>query len=710
MQSYSSPLPPSSGLEQISISDLWNTIWRRKFLILAVALSFFMLAVAYAKVTPKFYRAESVILLESQSKNLEIKSVLAEMPNDQSLIPSEIQVLISRNLMSKVIDELDMVYHPEVIDFEKGQEIKNPEQPVELSDAQKANIRESLVSKALGQLSVKQIDRSRAISISYLGKDPVLAAKIVNKLTEIYIEQQISSNFEAVRITNSWLAERVEELQKKVKESEQKVADYRAKRGLINSRGSDLVDQDVAELSRKLTDAKARLADAQSRLTEISDPATLDSAPSVLSSLLIQRLRESEATARNDLASLSDKLGPGHPQITAAKAKVGEIQNKIQQEIGKIADGMRREYRTSLDNVRLIEKQIAIIKKDYNSDKQNNVDLDALQREAETNRKFLETINLRWKETQSQEDNRLQVPYARVLSMADVPEKPESPKTKLIIIAALFAGLGLGGVVALVLDQMQNNVYNGKQIQALTGLTNISLIADVSNGKNEKSMNYADLPLSDASSPYMDGVRDLSAFLKMERSKDPSLRVFCLTSARKQEGKTSLTASLARQLALEGMSVVVIDCDVRDSTLSMMFDMSDRQGLTEILRGDISVQEAIVRDSETTLSIIPIGEGKGDINVMIQSPDTWAKIISKLQENFEIILMDGPSVLSTPESKIISRMAHNIFCIRWKKTPLQVIDFALDSLKRSESHVMGTVVTMAGGPFAQKSARTDKVA
>lgn len=697
-------------IEPLSLSDMWNTILRRQKLIAVIVLSLLVLGFLFAQFSPKQYKAESVILIESQQKNLEIKSVLSEVPNDMTLIPSEIQVLISRNLMEKVLDALDIPNHPERLYQKKGQSTSSGEASKKMTEAQKKDLKENLISSALSQLEVKQIEKSRAISVSYVAKDPVLAAEIVNKLSDLYIEQQISNNFEAVRMTNSWLSERVDELQKKVRESEQKVADYRASAGLVDSRGSDLIEQNITDLSSKLTDAKAKLADTQSRLTEISNSKNLASAPSVLSSSLIQKLRESEADARNELASLSDKLGPGHPDITEARARVTEIQSKIGQEISRVAEGLRRENRTAQDNVALIEKQIDLLKKDYNSDKSDNVDLAALEREAETNRKFLETINLRWKETQSQEDSRLQAPYARIISSASVPNYPVSPNLKLILASVLFAGLGIGVGLALAFDQMQGTVYNGKQIQELTGLTNISLISNASlSGKTTASSNFADIPLHDSSSPYMEGVRELSAYLKLEKGKNASSKVFNFTSASEGEGKSSLVASLARQLALEGVRVVVVDCDVRQSTLSRIFGINDKSGLTDILRGSIQLRDGLVADSETSLSMISVGN-QGDVNVMVQSPDAWQKTMDKLAQDFDMVLLDSPPILSAPEAKIIAKISNNVFCIRWKKTPLKLIGFALDTLKRAEAPMIGTVVTMAGGKIASGQSYQSKAA
>lgn len=677
MQSIS-PEVLKSEAEPLSLADMWDVLMRNQKMIALIACAFVFLGLVYCVITPKVYKAEAVVLIESQEKNVEIKSVLAEIPNEPTLVPSEMQVLVSRNLMEKVLDKLKL---------STSEEKLSPEDAKIFKDAK--------IDEALRNLSVKQIDKSRAISVSYTSKDAKQAADIVNTLTQLYIEQQISNNFEAVRLTNSWLSDRVIELQNKVKDSEKKVEDYRSAKGLVEGVDGGLSEQDIIGLSRKLNDAKAQLATAEAKLSEVSDPALLESAPTVLSSTLIQRLRESESATRSELASLSNTLGSNHPQIKELRAKLGSIQSKIKSETKNIAEGVKREYQTSLDNVASIEKQVAALKGTYASDRSETVTLAALQREAETNRKFLETINLRWKETESQADARLQVPYARVISTAGVPVIPESPKKKLILLSALLAGLGLGAGISLVKDQMQNTVYNGKQIQALTGFTNISMIADARRTQHEPMPNFADIPLFDQSSEYMEGIRELSAFLKLQKSRAPAEKIFCFSSSTKNEGKSSLVASLARQLALEGVRVLAVDCDIRQQSLTRMFGANENPGLTEVMTGQLMLRDVIINDKKSPLSLIAIGQAKGNVNLFLRSPDAWQKMINEAAQGFDIVLLDNSPSLSTPEAKIISGIGQNIFCIRWKKTPLNVIGFALESLRRSQASVVGTIVTMA---------------
>ena len=678
-------------IQPISLADLWNTLCRRKTLIAISVFVFLFLGLLFYQGSPREYLAKAVVMLENEQRDVQIKAVVSTEPNDQLLVPSEIQVLISRDLMGKVVDKLGLVENPSLLTDEPV--IANTESSVALSAADHEKRRSDTINRVLSNLKVRQVEKSRAIEVSYEARNPQIAADVVNTLTKLYIEQQLNSNFDTIRMTNEWLSERVAETQKKVMEADMKVAKYREAAGIVDSRGIDLIEQNIGELSNKLTSAKAEEAATAARLSAISDEQALDSAPEILAAPLIQGLRQREAESRDQLAALQDQLGPSHPKVKTARAQVNEISAKIKQEIEKLAEGLRREHETAVKNVENIQAQIAALKTEYNKYKSDNVELAALESEAATNRAFLETLNLRFKETQSQEDNKFQTPYARIISSASVPDRPSSPKGKLIMIAALLVGLAFGAGLALALDMMQHGVYNGKQLQRITGKTNIAVVPKAKLNPEKGLISYADFPVHAPLSAFMQGVRALSMFVRLENH-NHGVKIFNFTSAGEGEGKSSLVMATARQLALEGQKVLVVDCDVRQPTLTNTFGMMNKPGLNEILKGQVNLNDVLFRDTKTGAMIMGVGKLE-DVNVMTLSLGDWKKVLDAISSNFDMVLLDSPPIASFPESRLLAKLSRNILCIRWNKTSVKRVHFALDALERLECPVLGTVITMS---------------
>ena len=678
-------------VEYLTLADLWHTVLRRKIFIGVVTLAFVLLGLFYYLTAPRIYQASAVVLLETQKTDVQIKAVLTTEANDQMLIPSEIQVLQSRELMGKVVDTLGLLENPTLLS-------KNPnwkaKRTLQGSEKEIAAARNGMIDYALSGLKVAQIEHSRAIEVSYRARNPQISADIVNTLTKLYIEQQLSSNFEAIKMTNEWLAARVAETQKKMMEANAKVAQYRKESGIVDSRGEGLIEQNLSDLSAKLVTANASVADLEARLNGFGEGRAMDSAPEVLASPLIQRLKENQASARDELAALQNQLGPSHPKVKTARAQVAEINGKIADETRKLAEGLRREYQAAQDNVTNIQKQMDELRNQYNDSNSSNVELQALIAEAETSRAFLDTLNLRFKETQSQQDGQFQPPYARIISPAPVPTGPSSPKGKLVLLASLLIGLALGSGLALAMDMVQHGVYNGKQLQGLTGMTNLSVVPKAALNPDKGIVTYADYPVQGPLTPFTQSIRTLATSVRLELGKKPDAKIFNFTSSQAGEGKSSVVVALTRQLSLQGLKVLAIDGDIRQPTLTNTFGLMQKPGLSELLSGASRVEDVMFKDTQSGAMLVGAGRVM-DMNITSRDLNEWKKLLDTVSQGFDIVLMDSPPVVSFPEGKLIAKLSRNILCVRWKKTSIKLLNFAIDTLDRLGVETLGTVITIS---------------
>lgn len=671
----------SSILPPFSIHDLWESIRRHKYLVIGMTLAMLALSVIYVATAERIYEAKAVVLLENNEKNVNLEAVLSKTLIDATFVTSEIQVLISRTMMDMVLSEIEG----------QNKKIEDKAKPLSMADRNKLD---NKINAALGNLNVTQLNKSRAIQISFQSKDPEYAANIVNTLTRLYTQSQMTNRFDTIQTTTDWLNKRVQELRRKVFETDTKVVEYRRREGLVATRGIDIIEQDISEISEKLTDARADLVKAESRLGERKNYSEFDTSTSVLSSSLIQKLREQESQARNEVAELSQEYGSGHPTIIAAKARLDSINSKIAQEIKKISSGLDLEYQVAKENVQRTEKELEKLKTEYNTYKSASVELQALEREANANREILEALNARLKETQAQEEDDLQGSYTRILSEATVPQKPVKPKGKLIIAAAVIAGLGLGIALAIGLDQFQNGIYNGKQLQEILHINNIALVPKIKLQPEKEIHSLADFPLREPYHVYTESIRAISMYLRLQMSKDPHTRVFNFTSSMGNEGKSNLIASLGRQMAMEGLRVLAIDCDIRRSKLGLILGKNSQLGLGDLLKQTASLDEVTLKDKSTNLSYICAGKMK-DVNIISRQIDNWNGIMDEAMSKYDIVLIDSPPILFVSDTKLIAKNCQNILCIRWKKTPVNMIRFAIDTMNRLECSILGTVITLS---------------
>ncbi len=653
----------------LTLADLWNTICRRKGFIFLSTLLVVILAAIYIALAPRKYEASSVIMIQNEEQDLGMQKLEAQSPvNALSQIPTEIQILTSRELINGVISNI----------ASEAEELGKPAPALS-------------VNGILANLDVEQVGRSLAIDITYTSKNPELAANIANQVAKAYIALQQQWTFATLNETNSWLKSRVKAIQKEISETQKEIVAYKEATGLVDSRGTDLIEQDVSGLSQRLTAAKAELAEVDAKLQQFNS-GNIASSPAVLQSSLIQALRVREAASQDELAQLLEELGPGHPDYIAARQRVLEVRKQIGNEIAKIRESTQRERRVAAAKVARLEKTMESFRDEYASSKTASIDLEELENDLKTNLQLLDMLNLRLKQTQSQIDEQLQEATAVILSKAVVPDLPSHPKIPLILIGSIIAGIGLGLAFAIGQDQLEGTVFNGKQLQKITRITNITLVPETLLRRKDKVTHLSEYPVKDPYCLYTESMRAISSYLMINKEDNPDARVFNFTSVLSGEGKSTVVSSLARHMAQEDMKVAVIDCDLRQQVLTSIFGLKGKPGLADLLEGSAGLKSVVNRDDLSGAYVIGCGAGK-KMNITSITKDKWLKLRDVMLKEFDVILLDGPPLLSVSDTKILAASTENILCVRWKHTKVKQIQFILDTLNNLNCRLLGTVIT-----------------
>ncbi|OAB46227.1 CpsD/CapB family tyrosine-protein kinase [Paenibacillus glacialis] len=143
---------------------------------------------------------------------------------------------------------------------------------------------------------------------------------------------------------------------------------------------------------------------------------------------------------------------------------------------------------------------------------------------------------------------------------------------------------------------------------------------------------------------------------------DQALKTIMVTSSQAGEGKTTTISNLAITYAQEGKNVLLIDMDMRKPSLHRIFSQSNRQGLSTVLTGDTSVQDAIQETMVSHLSLLPSGPIPGNPSDLIDST-AMREMLEQLQQEYDVILMDSPPVLSVTDSVIASTLCDGVIMV-----------------------------------------------
>ena len=709
---------PMDDGDVIDIRALLTTLWRRKWVIVNVTVFFTVLALLIlVQLTPR-YTANALMAIESRKNStVDLEAVLSGMSTDVAAIKTEIDVLKSRRLASKLVDQLNLIKDPEfnseLVTKRSLLSFLNPFHylPQAWSDAilgkkidtrseqQKAEATKSkVVDIVLSKLSVSNPARSYSMQLSFESTDPVKAARIVNALADLYLTDQLEVKFEATQRANDWLNVRVAELRNNVREAEQAAQRYREKNQLIRSSANGTVaEQQLAQINSQLVDARTDLARAEARrdqaiATELSGGAN-SALLEVLQSSLIQRLKEQQSEVQRKRAELATRYGPKHPKMINITAELSNIANKIETEIERIVAGVKGEAEIAAIRVKSLESNLQKLKTENFEASRALVRMRELEREAQAGRVLLETFMARFKETTSQ--NGLQQADARIISRADVPTEPSFPKKKLTLILVIFASAGLGVGLVFLLEALDNGYRTFDQVRRDLSLRGLGMIPLIGNAKL-KGVGPEEYLRNKPTSSFAEAHRNIHAALMFSGLEDDAKKILAVTSSVPGEGKSTASLCMAQILGRTGLKVLIIEGDMRRPVLRHRMNLDPRKyaSINDILDPKEETSADLDMYTDELSGVRYLWADKHDDPQSLFNSGKFKQFLEQARQQFDLVLIDTPPVMAVSDVLVISKQVDAIlFAVQWEKTPRSIVKSAMEQLRNTNARVAGVVLT-----------------
>ena len=723
--------PDRGPLEGQQLREFIARLWRHKGLLLTtIGLITLAAAITVSQVTPRYSASVKLLIGIPKSNVAGIEDVLRGMAPDRATIESEMQILTSRTLIAKVADKLDLVNEPE---FNSGLRPRPPYLSSLLAAFDPRDLipegwrvalfgaddplpppptREEIEQRASSAtragvqdvVSVHIVGRSRVLLVTATSEDPKLAAAIANTLSDLYLLEQLEAKFEATRRATDWLNERVAELRRQVVASERAVEEHRQKHDLIQGTDTTVTEQQISEINTQLILATTKTAEAGARLRQVrslvKSEGGVDSAAEVLASPLIQRLRERETDVARRAAEMATEYGPRHPKMINIKAELLDVGVGIEAEVGKVVRGLSNQLEVAQTREWTLKRNLENLKAEATRSGAARGRLRVLEREAAANRALFDTLLARWKETGRQDE--IQHADARIISYAEVPRAPTSPRKALVVGTALAISTFLGVLLVLLLDLLDHGFRSSEQIENMTGTGTLSLIPLLT-GRRLKRSTPIRYVLDRPASSFAESLRTLHTGLLLS-DVDVAPKSVLITSSLPMEGKTTISISMARLVARSGRRVILIDADLRRRQVAKILELSNEPGLVEILSTrESSLKDVVQHDRDSGLYVLSAGSRAVSNPADLFGTARMRTLIEALQHTFDLTVIDSPPLHVVSDSRVLSRIADKtVFVIRWEKTKREVAVLGLKQLVESGASVAGIALSMVN---VRKNAR-----
>jgi exopolysaccharide transport family protein len=709
------PVPaayPGAATQDSVLREYVRIFIKRKWVLIAsVALVVSVVTISTLRTTPIYEAVGSIAINKMDPVTFNLKDSSSTVDYyDPADLDTEVRILKSDLLALQVIRQLNLDKP-----LESGAGSKSPSSSLELTtDAmQPDSARTSAVLAGFkGSLQVSLVPNTRIIEIRYRSPDKNLAARVVNTLANTYVEQNFKTRFESTMQASDWLSKQLVDLQIKVETSQEKLVKYQKEHEILGiDEKQNITTAKLDELNRELTSAESTRMEKESiyHLVQAGDSDSIAAAANVdgaargssANSALLEKLREQQADLKIQVAQLSTQFGPSYPKLAQLNSQLKEVDAQIQSEMRKVAARLRGDYLAALQRETMLRSALEKQKQEANKLNESAIEYSLLKRDVDANRTLSEGLLERLKEagvTAGLRSNNF-----RIVDVARVPTAPSGPNLLRNLGFALALGLSTGIGLAFLLESMDNTVRTPEQAQTISALPSLGMIPLGSRGmKQVGSREKLALAASKEAVELVTKSRPRSQMAESYRALRTSLlltfaggppKVILITSALPEEGKTTTSVNSAIVLAQKGTRVLLIDADLRRPSIHKTFGMGPKLGLSNVLTGTATLQQAIIPSTILPeLFILPAGTPPPNPAELLASTK-MKNILEELRKQYDHIVIDSPPTLSVTDAVVMSTGADAVvLVIRSGHTTKPALRRARDILLQVNARVCGVLV------------------
>lgn len=703
---------------RVDLKELAQVFKRRRKVILWTAAVPVVLALIYCTFATPLYTASTQILIDPRDRRILNNEVTPEglaPDGGVAIVESQSLVITSDTVLRRAIVHERLDLDPEFGGPPAGTFaalVRRGLAAVGFSDSDGTDPELKALRQLKRRIGVKRSDKSFVVDVYVTAEGREKSVRIADAVAQAYLDDQTTSRSAAAQRASAGLGSRLDALRNRLREAEERVNQYKEQHKIVVASGQLVNEQRLSEMSLELNGARAKTAEARARLEQIERARQLNDGtggiPEAVASQTIGQLRMQYAELIRQRADARAQLGALHPNVARLNAQVRDVQGLINEELSRIAAAARADLNRAQASERALDDRLANLKTEATSTTEALVQLRELEREVEANRAVYEAFLGRARETGAQQS--IDSTNARVISKATPPRDKSWPPRLLLAGIALVAGLGMGTGVGLMREYLDESVRSRRQLQELTGVPVLAVLPHVKKGlglsrllarSNLRQQQATELDGGESPdgrapemSPFAAAIRRLHHAL-FDTGRPDRGRSILITSAVAREGKTTVALSLALEAVASGQRVLLVDADFERHTLSKMAGVEENAGLADLLEGRATLASVVLKDNETGLNLLPLG----NLTLAKSLNPKSELIVRKLLEparNYGLLVVDcGAAPTDDYVRPFVDAIDATLLLVRAGVANKNDILSALEVIGTDTDKIRGTVLTAA---------------
>ena len=730
----------SDGITPGEIFRAFRSLLRRQCWVILFPVGIALaLAALYVATTPPSFTGLATLIIDSANVQLFAREpggpTGGDVPPDTQVVDSQVEILGSDQIARAVIKQFRLTKDPEFVGPGAGlfgRAVKSALSLVhwfgyDLADADRSE--EALMQRAVKsfaqQLSVSRVRLTSLIEVSFSADDPQRAADIANGLAYSYIKGQVDAKAEAAKKAGDWLQVRIHTLAEQTSAAERAVLEFKANHNIVTvesdaGTGERLLnEQRLAELSSQLVVTRTNLVDAKARLDRIEEivkqgltDATVSDATvtDTLHNDVVSKLRSQYLDLAAREHDLSARYGRDHQAAVNLRNQMGEIRGSIVAELQRLAETYKSDYQIAQQREASIEAELAGAVKDSRAVNQAQIELAGLQSKAQTYRAMHDNFVQRYMEAVQQES--FPITEARLITPASPPLHKSSPNALVVFPIAGLVGLLIGLAIGQLREYLDRVFRTRAQVESKLLTDCIAVVPELAEApvkatpapakKNVRESGARDLVggqtlawhvLKSPFSRFAEAMRSIKMAIDLKEGGRPN-KVVAFTSTMPNEGKSTIAVSLAQLIAHAGASTILVDCDLRNPSLTRFLAPSATIGFFDIVNGDARLEDVVWIDQSTGLEFLPqaMKTRFAHADEALASEGALT-LFDRLRERYDYVLVDCSPLTPVVDVKATSLFVNSyVYVIEWGHTQFDVVEFALDDAPGVYDRLVGAVL------------------
>lgn len=678
-----------------NVSSLLSVLKRQSLPALATFASVIGASIAYLSFTPPVYQVSARLILDDKKVSVselgrDLSQVPSGTPGGPSPIANQAELVRSQRVLKQAVEKV----FPQGMNGSQGK----------------------LATKQLKQgLKVKIVPATNILELSYQDRDPVLATKLLNAVSEVMVEESTEAIRSEAKAVRKFLEGEVPKKRAQAEAAEVTENRYRQASGIISFEEqtkslveslATLEDQERV-LSAQLQEVKGRVKELQ-QVTDSSTSQNAYAAGRIGQDEELKDLRTKLAELDAKLVQSRSRFTDDNPAIVSLLKQRDELRDLYNEKASRLlstdqiippaniasdelSQNLTSQFIASETERKALEKKLSALQAQRTELQKRLAQLPlkqqpltALARQREEATASLKLLQSKLEEARIAEAQL--VSNVRIIEQAQPPSSPSGPNKKAVLVVAIAFGSILAVGVVLILEMMDNKLRDVSDIEELLKLPKLGVLPDIpatalSLDRPERFLDNVGLV-----EPYRLLLKTLE-FRTQEES-----RLIVVSSTISGEGKSVVVSHLAAVSAILSRRTLLIDADLYRSRQHSLFGLPSQPGLADVIDKNMTLLHAVQPTGIENLSMLTCGELRDRPSSLLES----ASMKSLLQEaaaHYDLVIVDTSPVSSCADANTLSRYGNGLVMItRPNFTPKEMLIRAVSELTGNGVPILGVVV------------------